>query len=119
MIGYWGDLNKPFHVLAGIFLQPLTPDAFSKLATHVTEIEREYPFITETFVIWQNKLVYGQSGNVANSDTKGIWRHLVGLAEEQDAKEREEEKMRKATESKVDLFFLLPNVLGNAMFAST
>ncbi|CAG8638474.1 9133_t:CDS:2, partial [Acaulospora colombiana] len=64
----------------------------------------EYESISDTIILWQNKLVYNDRGTMMENELKEIWRYLVPLISERDAFEKEFEKRKKSKENEKYLF---------------
>jgi hypothetical protein len=78
---------------------PLSDTAYSQLTTFVSQIQSDYEYISDMFVIWQNKMVYRGNGAIPVNNIRGIWRHLVSYIAERDALDREIERKRKNKEA--------------------
>ncbi|PKY41435.1 hypothetical protein RhiirA4_539586 [Rhizophagus irregularis] len=89
----------------GILYMPLSDSAESQITSFVNQIQSDYEFISDMFVIWQNKLVYRGNGAIPVNNVRGIWRHLVSYIAERDEHDREIENKRKNKEAeKVSTF---------------
>jgi hypothetical protein len=86
---------------------PLSDSAESQITSFVNQIQSDYEFISDMFVIWQNKLVYRGNGAIPVNNVRGIWRHLVSYIAERDEHDREIENKRKnkETEKVSNLFY--------------
>ena len=78
---------------------PLSDTAYSQVVSFVTQIQSDYKYISDMFVIWQNKLVYRGNGTIPVNNIRGIWRHLVSYIAERDAHDKEIERKRKNKEA--------------------
>ncbi|CAI2193224.1 9100_t:CDS:2, partial [Funneliformis geosporum] len=61
----------------GILYMPLSNSAYSQITSFVTKIQSDYEYISDMFMIWQNKLVYRGNGAIPVNNIRGIWRHLA------------------------------------------
>jgi hypothetical protein len=87
---------------------PLSDSAEPQMKSFVTQIQTDYKYVLDMFVIWQNKLVYRGNGVIPVNNIRGIWRHLVSYIAERDAHDREIEKERRNKEAeKVSNLFIL------------
>ncbi|KAG9299505.1 hypothetical protein G9A89_020676 [Geosiphon pyriformis] len=95
----------------GVIYLPLSNAGESAVVSFVTKVQADYSFISQTFVLWQDKLLYGGDGNITDADIREIWRHLVSLSEVRENKNKEEaaEKLQKNKESDK---YLLPSLKG-------
>ncbi|RIA84655.1 hypothetical protein C1645_783684 [Glomus cerebriforme] len=83
----------------GILYMPLSDSAELQMTSFVNQIQSDYEYISDMFVIWQNKLVYRGNGTLPVNNIRGIWRHLVSYIAERDAHDREIERKRKNKEA--------------------
>ncbi|CAG8553954.1 6820_t:CDS:10 [Funneliformis mosseae] len=89
----------------GILYMPLSNSAYSQIKSFVTKIQSDYEYISDMFMIWQNKLVYRGNGVIPVNNIRGIWRHLVSYIAERDALDRDIERKRKNKEGEKSLSF--------------
>lgn len=75
--------------LIGVAFLPLSTVSKSEVSSFITKVKADHSFISKGFLFWRDKLVYGWDENVIDPDIREIWRHLVKLYEESEAKERE------------------------------
>jgi len=102
-----------------MYYLPLPGSPHTCVTSLVTALEKDYDMISNTFVLWNNKLVYGGT-NLSMSDAKNIYAYLIRLSKEREAAEKqmEEEKRKKAKESdKVDIY-RIPNISINNCYTS-
>ncbi|GES75847.1 vacuolar fusion protein CCZ1 homolog [Rhizophagus clarus] len=103
----------------GILYMPLSDSAESQIMSFINQVQSDYEFISDMFVIWQNKLVYRGNGAIPVNNVRGIWRHLVSYIAERDEHDREIENSRKSKEAEKASTFMsfTRNISGSNLFS--